>query len=86
MRYILSATNGLYIPNLPDSAIVIAFYMSKQTVVHENLVGNYEYSYLNWSEFLEFIGRLAQQKYLKTNQNSQWPLDKKIEVVLNYLF
>ena len=86
VRYILSAAKGLFIPDLPDAAIVRAFYMCKQTVVHENDVGNYEYTFLNWSEFQEFIGRLAQQKYLKTNQNTQWPLDKKIEVVLNYLF
>ena len=60
--------------------------MSKMTVVHENDVANYEYTYLKWPEFLEFIGRLAQKKYSKTAQDTQWPLAKKIQVILHYLF
>ena len=37
--------------------------MSKMTVVEENEDANYEYTYLHWPEFIEFIGRLAQVKY-----------------------
>ena len=52
------------------------------TVVLENDVSNFEYTYLHWPEFLEFIGRLAQMKYLETYQHTQWMLTKKITIVL----
>ena len=73
------------IPGLPERCILHAFYLSKMTVVLETDYANYEYTYLKWPEFLEFIGRLAQQKYLGTYQDAQWPLQKKIEVVLTHL-
>lgn len=63
-----------------------AFYMSKMTVINENDDANYEYTYLQFPEFLEFIGRLAWLKYLKTYQNDTWPLTKKMKIVLLALF
>ena len=46
--------------------IVKAFYLSKMTVILETEQSNYEYTYMHWPEFLEFLPRLAWIKYRKT--------------------
>ena len=72
--------------HISERKIMKAFYMSKMTVINENDDANYEYTYLHLPEFLEFIGRLAWLKYLKTYQNDTWPLIKKMKVVMRALF
>ena len=52
-----------------EARIVQAFYLSKMTVVSECDKANIEYTYLHWPEFIEFIGRLAQVRYLKEYQH-----------------
>ena len=49
--------------------IVQAFFLSKMTVVNENDYANYEYTYIHWSEFIEFVGRISWLKYLDTYLN-----------------
>ena len=51
------------IPEVGEPHLIKAFYMSKMTVVEEGEDSNYEYTYLHWPEFIEFMGRLAQVKY-----------------------
>ena len=51
------------IPEMGERSVIQAFFMSKMTVVEESEDANYEYTYLHWPEFIEFIGRLAQVKY-----------------------
>ena len=60
--------------------------MSKMTVIEENEDANYEYTYLHWPEFIEFIGRLAQVKYRGKYQEYQWALKKKISAILDSVF
>ena len=50
---------GGVIPECGETKVIKAFYMSKMTVVEESDDSNYEYTYLHWPEFVEFIGRLA---------------------------
>ena len=66
--------------------MVQAFYLCKYTVPMENEMANYEYTYLHWPEFIEFVARLAQLKYQGTPEDEQWPLKKKIGIVLTFLF
>ena len=73
------------IPGLPDQYIFQAFYLSKQTVPQENDMANYEYTYLHEWEFTEFVARLAYMKYRDSPEDTQWPLKKKISVVLTFL-
>ena len=47
------------IPECGELSVITAFYMSKMTIVDESDDSNYEYTYLHWPEFIEFIGRLA---------------------------
>lgn len=49
--------------NLTDKHIIVAFYLSKQTVALEVENSNYEYTFIHWPEFLEFLCRLAWLKY-----------------------
>ena len=57
--------------------------MSKMTVVEETEDSNYEYTYLHWPEFIEFMGRLAQVKFRGKYQEYQWALKKKISSILD---
>ena len=47
------------IPGVGETKIIQAFYLSKQTVIQENIDGDYEYTHMTFAEFMEFIGRLA---------------------------
>ena len=47
------------IPECGELGVTKAFYLSKMTVVEESEDSNYEYTYLHWPEFIEFMGRLA---------------------------
>ena len=70
---------------MPESLVIQAFYLSKQTVTDEIDMANYEYTYLHWPEFIEFIGRIAQLKHRNMNHEKSWTLQKKISVVLRFL-
>lgn len=52
--------------HLTDKKIVQAFFLSKMTVINENNDANFEYTYIQKPEFIEFIGRLAWLKYVGT--------------------
>ena len=54
------------LPEIHEKDMARAFYLSKMTVVEETDKGNYEYTFIRWPEFLEFLGRIAWFKYLKT--------------------
>ena len=71
--------------DINDTKIIQAWYSSKMTVVNENEKGNYEYTFLHWPEFLEFLGRLAWLKYIGTHQHDHWPLAKKMKVIIERL-
>lgn len=73
------------VPGLTKQVIDQAFYLSKQTIVNESEMANYEYTYLHWPEFIEFIARLAELKYQNGMEDVQWPLKKKISVLLSFL-
>ena len=60
--------------------------MSKMTVENENEQGPKEYACIKFVEFLEFIGRLAYQKWMGTERHEVWSLSKKIFDVLKSLF
>ena len=47
------------IPDVGETKIIQAFYLSKQTVIQENIDGDHEYTHMTFAEFMEFIGRLA---------------------------
>ena len=70
------------IPHVGEVGVGQAFYLSKMTVVEEVDFSNFEYTYIHWPEFVEFIGRLALIKYRGTYQDEEWPLEKKIGVIL----
>lgn len=74
------------IPGVEENKIIQAFYLSKMTVALEIENSNEEYTFLKWPEFMEFIGRLAQLKYLDAYEATQWTLSRKIGVVLDHLF
>lgn len=54
------------------------------TLVDESKYSNIEYTFLKWPEFLEFIGRLAYYKYLKTPQH-EGPLHYKLNAIIEPL-
>ena len=56
------------------------------TCTEETVTSNYDYTYLYFPEFLEFIGRSAWLKYMDTYQHESWVLTKKIKVVLTEMF
>ena len=60
--------------------MTLAFAYSKQTFVQE-MEDIAKYKRMPFHEFLEFIGRLAQIKFIDDPQ----PLDKKVELVLEIL-
>lgn len=55
------------------------------TCVEETSQSDYEYTYLKWPEFIEFIPRLAYFKYRNTYQHEAWRLKSKIQPVLDAL-
>ena len=59
--------------------------MSKQTVAEETTESDFEYTFLKWSEFLEFIPRLAWFKYQNQYQHEAWKLKNKMMPVLDVL-
>ena len=73
--------------NIGVSEIMIlkALFQSKRTVMKEVECSKYEYTFLYWVEFLEFIPRLAFQKYQETYQHSSWPLLRKTKVLMEGL-
>ena len=70
------------IPNVGEVKVAQAFYLSKMTVVEESDSSDFEYTYLHWPEFVEFMARLAQVKYRGTYQDEEWPLENKTGIVL----
>ena len=71
---------------LTDTMIVKAFYLCKMTVVKESENANFEYTFIHWPEFIEFLPRLAWLKYLETYHHSSWALYRKTKVLLDSLF
>ena len=55
------------------------------TVPEETSQSSYEYTFLKWPEFIEFIPRLAWFKYRGTYQHEAWRLKSKILPVLDAL-
>ncbi len=55
--------------------------MSKMSVVQEMAKGPSAYKSMRFVEFLEYVGRVADEKY----KNEEWPLYQKIEHVLDEL-
>lgn len=67
-----------------DKDLLFLFGMSKMTVPHEN--GDIErYETLALVEFLEFLGRAADYKYMGSEMES-FDLARKIEYLLDELF
>ena len=62
---IVAALKGL-IPDVFEKEILQAFYLSKMTVAKESEHCEYEYTFLKWPEFCEFIARLGYFKYNDT--------------------
>lgn len=75
------------ITNVDDKRLIQAYYASKQFVQEESeQAGLIEYSTLRWSEFLEFVCRLAFFKYRGTQNEFTKPLIEKISIVLSEIF
>lgn len=54
------------------------------TLADESRYSNIEYTFLKWPEFLEFIGRLAYCKFVKTPQHDG-PLHYKLFTIIDPL-
>ena len=68
--------------NMNARDAVMCYGMSKMTVVFEMAKGPNPYKKMQFVEFLEFIGRVAEEKYKLVED---WPLYQKIERVLDEL-
>ena len=53
------------IPNVSDTNITQAWYLSKMIVMVETEQSEFEYTFMRWPEFLEFVPRLAYFKFNK---------------------
>ena len=72
------------IKNVDRFKLIQAFYSSKMLVSEESTAaGLTEYTILQWSEFPEFIGRLAQFKYRGEPDEEEISLSAKICIVLD---
>ena len=71
---------------LTDFMIVKSFFLAKMTIVLETENSNFEYTFIHWPEFLEFLPRLAWIKYQSTYQHNAWSLRRKTKVTIDLLF
>jgi hypothetical protein len=58
------------------------FALSKSTIIDESTDVE-EYELANFLEFLECIGRLAQERFRETTYDQEWDLARKLESVLD---
>ena len=72
------------INNVDEKRIIQAFFASKMYVQEESeQAGLIDYSTMQWGEYMEFIGRLAQFKYYGFQGEHTLPLVQKVSNVLD---
>jgi len=75
---------------ISDKMLRSAFFLSKMTVINDGLKGDgdgeFEYNYLAFVEFLEFVARLAYYFFADTSQHTEWTLNEKLHEMFAWIF